>query len=273
MNGEEMKKLIVYMFVGLILVGLVGCSGNDYTENTVEIGKDNEEMNNQIAETDGNAEISTLQGSNDENRFSSQVIEAAKECYNLTLDYTNGVLAFSDAKAKVENIIEEYKNTNLSDIPEFNRIVIFFNANTDEPGNEYLYNGLIELQKFLYPNEKSLPNYTILEGAELYDDRNIAIAYKGMVEYETVYAADNLDVPKSAIVFSVVNKTGQNLTIGFFDLHVNGVDSGHITSHSISANQENLVEVRFDELPEVVEDIHASGNIMFDDYSTSDFKF
>ena len=110
-------------------------------------------------------------------------------------------------------------------------------------------------------------------GDTLYSDNKISIVYNGVVEYETVYAADNLDVPKSAIVFSVVNKTGQNLTIGFFDLHVNGVDSGHITSHSISANQENLVEVRFDELPEVVEDIHASGNIMFDDYSTSDFKF
>ena len=40
-------------------------------------------------------------------------------------------------------------------------------------------------------------------------------------------------------------------------MHVNGVDSGHITSHSISANQENLVEVRFDELPEELVDILA----------------
>lgn len=95
-----MKKLIVYMFVGLILVGLVGCSGNDYKESTIERGKDSEKTNNQIAETDGNARIPILQGSNDENSFSSQVIEAAKECYNLTLDYTNGVLAFFGCKSK-----------------------------------------------------------------------------------------------------------------------------------------------------------------------------
>ena len=45
-------------------------------------------------------------------------------------------------------------------------------------------------------------------GDTLYSDNKISIVYNGVVQYETVYAADNLDVPKSAIVFSVVNETG-----------------------------------------------------------------
>ena len=79
--------------------------------------------------------------------FLEQVLEAARKCYNLTVDYINGALSFQNAKEQIEGIIEEYKDTNILDIPEFNRIPIFFNANTDEPENEYLYNGIAELQK------------------------------------------------------------------------------------------------------------------------------
>lgn len=113
----------------------------------------------------------------------------------------------------------------------------------------------------------------IIVGDTLYSDAIISIEYNGTTQYETIADPGNIDMPKAAVVFIVTNQTDKNLTLTFKDLHVNGVDSGYVSSHSIPSNTMSLVDVRFDELPEVVENIHASGNIMFDDYSTSDFKF
>lgn len=63
------------------------------------------------------------------------------------------------------------------------------------------------------------------------------------------------------------------MTLTFSDFRVNGINSGYVTSHSISSNENNSVEVRFDDLPKLLENIHSSGSIMFDDYSTFDLKF
>lgn len=268
-----MKNLVFVLLTGLVAIGLIGCSNNNWQEEAAERDSISEEMHRQIAEIE--SEISDSSESNvaSQNSFSEQVLEAARKCYNLTVDYINGELSFQNAKEQIEGIIEEYKDTNILDIPEFNRIPVFFNANTDEPENEYLYNGITELQKYLYPEEQQLSQPEIESGKVLYSDGEISIAYSGTVQYECTYSSDGLDVPKAAIVFSVTNKTGENLTLTFSDLHVNGIDSEYTTSYSVASSKDNSAEVRFDALPETVENIHANGFIMFDDYTTSDFKF
>lgn len=268
-----MKNLVFVLLTGLVAIGLIGCSNNNWQEEAAERDSISEEMHRQIAEIE--SEISDSSESNvaSQNSFSEQVLEEARKCYNLTVDYINGELSFQNAKEQIEGIIEEYKDTNILDIPEFNRIPVFFNANTDEPENEYLYNGITELQKYLYPEEQQLSQPEIESGKVLYSDGEISIAYSGTVQYEYTYSSDGLDVPKAAIVFSVTNKTGENLTLTFSDLHVNGIDSEYTTSYSVASSKDNSVEVRFDALPETVENIHANGFIMFDDYTTSDFKF
>ena len=292
-----MKKLISFILAGFMMAGVVGCEdGNAKTTQ-------NDDLTQEIQHpSSSDVEYEFLH--NGIFRINVDSIDTTEDGYDLTISFVG-----EEERQADPNICASDIDRLLGTILEGNQSVydslenVIFNCPSDgknyqaslsiqsyQSGHDISFLETIggssdvivvtaadieatlaeaqqELDELLeHPKELTI-------GRTLYDDDKISIVYKGTTEYEIIHAPDNLDVPKAAIIFSVINKTGKSLTLTFSDFRVNGINSGYVTSHSISSNENNSVEVRFDDLPKLLENIHSSGSIMFDDYSTFDLKF